>query len=154
MRLKWKVLNFLATSQHKAWVAWYLFKACLVLLRRAAKHDLSKYTQAEAPYFERTLKRMAVLEYGTSEYLIALKDLGPALEHHYRNNSHHPQYWGQIDLMGPLDQIEMLCDWKAAGKRHKTGNMAKSLASNRERFQASDQFHDALERDAHEIGLL
>jgi hypothetical protein len=56
--------------------------------------------------------------------------------------------------MSSLEQIEMLCDWKAAGKRIKGGSMVKSLNMNRERFEISSRTYDALERDAREIGLL
>jgi len=155
--LKWKIINFFETTRHKGWVAWYLFWACFALFRRAIVHDLSKYSKLEAPYFETALPKLRLknLEYGSDEYKVAVASLGPALYHHYRVNSHHPEYWnGNIDAMSPLDLIEMLCDWKAAGKRYITGNMAQSLKVNRERFKAQYWFHDALERDAKEIGLL
>lgn len=53
--MKWKVINWLETTKHKLWVAWYLIKTCHALLWRALVHDLSKYGQEEAPYFERAL---------------------------------------------------------------------------------------------------
>lgn len=153
--MKWKIINFIETTKHKTWVAWYLFVACITLLKRAVIHDLSKYSKFEAPYFEAALPKLRNLEYGSDEYKAAISSLGPALCHHYKENSHHPEYWnGNIDAMSPLDLVEMLCDWKAAGKRHKTGSMAQSLKVNRERFKAHYWFHDALERDAKEIGLL
>lgn len=154
--MKWKIINFTETTKHKAWVAWYLFRACLSLIRCAIVHDLSKYSKYEAPHFEAALPKLHDLEYGSANYRQQCAELlGPALYHHYHHNSHHPEYWnGNIDVMSPLDQIEMLCDWKAAGKRHKTGNMAQSLKVNRERFKAGYWLHDALERDAKEIGLI
>lgn len=133
--MKWKFINFIETSKHKAWVFWYLFKACLALMHRAIVHDLSKYSQEEAPYFERALPKLRELEYGSMEYKEAIESLGPALAHHYRNNSHHPEYWYDgVYGMSPLDIIEMLCDHKAATRRHKTGDMEKSLEINAKRF--------------------
>lgn len=153
--MKWKIINFIETTKHKAWVAWYLLGACIALFKRGIVHDLSKYSKEEAPFFERALPKLRSLEYGSSEYKDAISTLGPALYHHYKENSHHPEHWnGNIDAMSPLDLIEMLCDWKAAGKHHKTGNMAQSLKVNKERFKTQYWFHDALERDAKEIGLL
>lgn len=153
--MKWKIINFVETSKHKYWVAWYILCVCFALLKRAIVHDFSKYSKFEAPYFEKALPKLRNLKYGSEEYQDAIKSLGPALYHHYKENSHHPEHHnGNIDAMSPLDQIEMLCDWKAAGKRHKTGNMTESLKVNRERFKANYWFHDALERDANEIGLL
>lgn len=153
--MKWKIINFLETTKHKMWVAWYLLMACAILFKRAIVHDLSRYSKFEAPYFEVALPQLRNLEYGSDKYKAAIKSLGPALYHHYKENSHHPECWnGNIDAMSPFDLIEMLCDWKAAGKRHKTGNMVWSLKVNRERFKAQYWFHDALERDANEIGLI
>lgn len=153
--MKWKIINLFAITKHKLWVMWYIARACVALVKRGLVHDISKYSRQEAPYFEASLPRMRELEYGSEEYAAAIKSLGPALLHHYEHNAHHPEHWnGNIDEMSPLDLIEMLCDWRAAGKRHKTGNMIQSLDVNRERFQASCFFHDALKRDAIEIGLL
>lgn len=152
--MKWKIVNFIETTKHKLWVSWYILFACIALLRRAIAHDLSKYSRYEASAFEAALPKLRNLEYGSDEYKAAIASLGNALSHHYKDNLHHPEHWGgRIDNMSPLDQIEMLCDWKAAGKRHKTGNMVQSLLVNRKRFEASILFHDALERDAKEIGL-
>lgn len=154
MKVTWKIINLLATTKHKFWVMWYILRACAALVIRGVRHDISKYSKSEAPYFERSLPRLRELEYGSEGYKAAIESLGSALCHHYRYNSHHPEHWdGHIDKMSPLDQIEMLCDWKAAGKRHKTGNMSQSLEVNRERFKAQYWFHDALQRDAIEIGL-
>lgn len=151
----WKVRNFFETTKHKAWVLFYIFRACISLFRRGITHDISKYSKDEAPYFEKSLQKLRNLEYGSEEYKGAIKSLGPALYHHYKVNSHHPEYHnGNIDAMSPLDLIELLCDWKAAGRRHKTGNMMQSFEINRKRFEAKYWFWEALERDAKEIGLM
>jgi len=36
-----------------------------------------------------------------------------AFEHHYANNSHHPEYHNHLDEMTDIDLIEMVCDWTA-----------------------------------------
>jgi hypothetical protein len=154
--VKWKVINFVATTKHKAWVMWYILKACAALLKRGVWHDLSKYSRAEAPYFERAFPLLRELEYGSDEYKEALGALGPALQHHYANNSHHPEHYGNAGVysMSPFDLVEMLCDWRAAGRRHKTGNMAQSLKINRERFGIEALKFRQLVAAAKEIGLL
>jgi len=44
----------------------------------------------------------------------------PAIEHHYKNNRHHPEHFNNgIDEMNLVDLIELLCDWKAASERNK-----------------------------------
>lgn len=155
VKLRWRLENFTKTTLHKAWVLWYMFKACKTLLKRAVMHDVSKYSNAEAPYFARSIGELRDLKYGSPEYMEGIGRLGPALTHHYENNSHHPEHYGAISIMSPLDRIEMLCDWKAASKRHRTGDMAQSLDVNRKRFKTrSSWVHDGLKSDAEEIGLM
>lgn len=155
MDLKWKIITFFETSKHKYWVAWYMLLACIALLKRAIIHDFSKYSMFEAPYIEQALPKLLNVEYGSDDYKIAIKPLDPALSHHYKKNSHHPEYYnGKVEEMSPLDQIEMLCDWRAASRRHKTGSMTKSLKINKQRFEFDHCIYDSLERDANEIGLL
>ena len=150
---KWGWIHIRETSKHKAWVAWYILKACRALIARAVKHDLSKYSKHEAPYFEKALPSLRGLEYGSDEYMAAIESLGPALQHHYKDNTHHPEHWGGIEEMSPLDLIEMLCDWKAATKRHATGNFGKSLEVNEGRFNYSSAHANAFRNAAREIGL-
>lgn len=153
--MKWKVINFIETTKHKFWVAWYLLGVCRALLWRAIVHDLSKYGPAEAPYFEKALPKLKNLDYGSDEYMAAIASLGPALKHHYLRNSHHPEHWpnGFYDMSG-LDVLEMLCDWKAAGRRHQTGDMRKSLEINAKRFDIEHAWMETLIQDAEEIGLI
>lgn len=154
--MKWRLINFLETTKHKAWVFWYMMRVCWSLFRRAIRHDMSKYSRYEAPYFERSLPLLRSLEYGSPEYKAAIESLGPALQHHYEMNSHHPEHHSVygIDAMTLLDQIEMLCDWKAAGKRHKTGSMGKSLEVNATRFNMPFARIAIYKLDCYEIGLL
>lgn len=149
-----KVRVFLETTQHKAWVFWYLLLACWTLMRRAWRHDWSKYSREESSHFEKATP-LTDLSYGSPEYYQELDKIQPALKHHYAANSHHPQHYKVgIYGMSPLDQIEMLCDWKAAGRRHKGGDIRKSIETNQRRFGDTNAFRQGLIRDAKEIGLL
>jgi hypothetical protein len=66
--------------------------------------------------------------------------LKPALDHHYANNSHHPQFYKNgIDGMNLLDLVEMFFDWKAATERTKDGDIRKSIEINSTRFNISPQ---------------
>lgn len=125
------------------------------LTRRAAKHDASKLEEPEKSAYDALMefKSSHDMTYGSPEYAEGLKMLGPALDHHYAHNSHHPQFYPNgIDGMSLLDIIEMLCDWKAAGERYKDGNITQSLAHNRERFGISDQLFAILENTVKELG--
>ena len=152
--MRWRLINYMEVTKHKAWVVWYILKACRALIRRAIRHDLSKYSKYEAPHFEKALPSLRNLVYGSKEYMAAIESLGPVLKHHYRRNSHHPEYYDGVEGMSPLDLIEMLCDWKAATKRHATGNFSESLEVNATRFGYDGLRTHTFKSAAWEIGLL
>ncbi len=119
---------------------------------RGFAHDQTKFGPNEKPIFDRVTGKLKGLTYGSDEYKASLKDLGPALTHHYANNSHHPEHYPNgVDGMSLLDVLEMLCDWKAAGERHADGNITRSLTVNRGRFKISDQLHAILENTVREL---
>ena len=63
-----------------------------------------------------------------------------AMNHHYAQNSHHPEHYDNgINDMDLIDLIEMICDWKAASERHADGNIFESIKINKQRFNISDQ---------------
>jgi hypothetical protein len=134
--MKWIVIreNW-ATTKHKLQVMRFMLKVCLRILKRAWVHDFSKYSKEEAPYFAAAANTKDVV-YGSEEYKRDVEvNLKPALDHHYRLNSHHPQHFEKgFKEMQPLDVIEMLCDWKASTLRNKNGNIRTSLDLNRKRY--------------------
>lgn len=150
-----KMVYFYETTKHKLWVLWYVLMACVALIRRAIMHDLSKYSPIEADGFIKMLPRLKVSTYGSEEYHGLLEELKPTLDHHYSNNRHHPEYFGgTIHAMTPIDVIEMLCDWRAAVRRHANGDMAHSLGVNSKRFEMTKLEAYAIAAAANEIGLL
>lgn len=62
--------------------------------QRALVHDVSKLNAPEKELFDEFTPKLAALTYGSDEYKECLKQMGPALQHHYQNNSHHPEYYG------------------------------------------------------------
>ncbi len=123
------------TRKHIAVVSAGLTDAATALLRRAMIHDISKLGQYEKEHFDKATPLLASLEFGSEEYKQSLRDLGPALDHHYMHNSHHPQHYDEGILgMDLYDLIEMIIDWDAAGKRTQGGDIQRSLKINIERF--------------------
>jgi hypothetical protein len=115
------------------------------LLNRAELHDRSKLESFEKPYFDQYTLKLKTMTYGSDEYKQCLKELSVALDHHYKNNRHHPEHFENgIDGMNLIDLIEMFCDWKAATLRHSDGDLLKSLEHNKERFGISDQLYNIL----------
>ncbi len=107
---------------------------------RGQVHDASKFEEPERSIFAAKTPKLAKTEYGTPEYDKLLEEVKPAIEHHYSKNRHHPEHFPNgIDDMDLLDLIECLCDWIAATKRNKNGNIHKSIEHNKTRFGISDQ---------------
>jgi hypothetical protein len=130
------------------------------MLVRATQHDLSKTQPPEVEFFDRLTPRLRTLKYGdddgvSNEYRASLAELGPALEHHYAHNRHHPEHWGQAGVAGMtlVDLVEMLCDWKASTERMApgTGDLARSIEIAKKRFGLSDQLAQILANTAVEF---
>jgi hypothetical protein len=125
------------------------------LIRRAVEHDASNLESPERECFDEVTGALKALTYGSPEYKAQLAKLKPALDHHYANNSHHPEHYENgIAGMSLLDLIEMLCDWKAAGERHADGSMQRSLTINQDRFHISEQLQNVLWNTAKELGWI
>lgn len=144
-----------------------------ILAEKSAVHDESKLHHPEKTIFDIATPALKKLTYGTQEYKDQLATLGPALKHHYANNSHHPEYHvcryidddditineeklkdgtaiGRMDLM---EIIEMLADWKAAGERHADGgDIQRSIDINVERFGIDSQLERILRNTARHLG--
>lgn len=137
------------TLEHIKLVNKGLIKFAQALLERAANHDASKLVSPEKEGFDEARVKLSNCEYGSAEYQKSLEELKPILQHHYRNNSHHPEHYENgVNDMDLLDLIEMFVDWKAAGERNKGGNIFDSINKNRERFKLSDQLTSILKRTA------
>lgn len=143
--INWKriVANFFlhlwGTLMHKAWVLLYILRFCVVLLWRGIVHDLSKLTPVEFRGFIKTIHRLKASTYGSDEYNKLLDIIKPSLVHHCDRYAHHPEHFGDraFDLggMGLLDLAEMWFDWIAAVRRHRNGDVGRSLAINEDRFR-------------------
>lgn len=143
------------TLEHKNRVADLLLQVNTELQHRAIHHDDSKFSNEEFPYFVEETLNLKNLTYGSDEYNQALARLKPALDHHYANNNHHPEFHLEgIYGMTLIDLIEMLADWKAATERHKDGNLTKSIDNNGHRFGYDDVIRDLLYNTAMELGWI
>ena len=119
------------------------------LLDRADRHDDSKLESPELEAFTVVNHELSGLTYGSPEFNESKKKLGPALSHHYANNSHHPEHYKRgISDMNLIDLLEMFCDWKASGMRHNDGNLLKSIEINAARFNIPSELKDILENTA------
>lgn len=63
---------------------------------RSLMHDHSKLQSPEKEIFDAFTPKLRELTYGSPEYKQALADMGPALDHHYIYNSHHPEHFAPV----------------------------------------------------------
>ncbi len=119
------------------------------MTKRATYHDDSKLREPEKSLFDEFMPKLKDCTYGSDEYKTYLSSLKVALDNHYKNNSHHPEYYENgVDGMDLLDLVEMFMDWKAAGERHADGNINKSIEVNKGRFKLSYQLESILKNTA------
>lgn len=103
LSLEEKACNY-DTFRHIERVRNLLNIAIKELLNRAEKHDQSKLQEPEVALFTEYTPKLASTTYGSQEYEDLKKAIKPALDHHYANNRHHPEYaeyqekW--LDLIG------------------------------------------------------
>lgn len=141
------------TERHIERVQALLFGMIEKLVVRRHDHDLSKLLPPEKAVFDRETPNLKSLEYGSDEYKQALERMKVALDHHYANNSHHPEHYENgMAGMSLLDLVEMLADWKAATERHDTGNIARSIDINAERFGYDDMLRSIFHNTIREMG--
>lgn len=123
------------------------------LLTRGRLHDQSKLESPEVELFTEHTHKLADLEYGSPEYKESLKALGPALEHHYAKNRHHPEHWAHgVRDMDLVDLMEMYCDWKASSCRHHTGNLKKSIRINASKYDIPEMLISIFENTEERYG--
>lgn len=115
------------------------------LQQRGIDHDDSKLQEPEKTGFDEMTEKLKSTTYGSDEYKKMLTELKIYLDHHYQNNSHHPEHYENgLDGMDLLDIVEMLMDWKASTERHVDGDIHKSLEINKDRFHMSEQTYNIL----------
>jgi len=152
------------TYDHILRVRHFIYEATANLQKRAAVHDQSKMHSPEVEAFDIATPKLAGLEYGSEEYKASLRDLGPALEHHFAENDHHPEHYGEKSIRGMslMALIEMLCDWRAASERvkqrtddpTKVSSFETGLLFNKDRFGISDDLYEILLNTARELDML
>lgn len=133
------------TMRHIETVRNYLGIVIKEFVDRSINHDQSKLESPEVEIFDIYTAKLRGCTYGSEEYKVYLKEMQVALDHHYKENSHHPEHYDNgINGMNLFDLVEMICDWKSATLRHADGNIYKSLEINQKRYNISPQLQEIL----------
>lgn len=133
------------TIKHIEQVKIFLKKLIADLEKRGINHDKSKLEPPEKEHFDLYTPKLKEVTYQSEEYKTFLKELKPALDHHYANNRHHSQYFEDgIKGMTLVDLCEMLSDWKASTMRLKDGDILGSIEKNQKIVGYSDELKQIL----------
>lgn len=142
------------TKKHIARVQTLLWEAAAELSRRGVVHDRSKFDPVEKgplDEMQRLVEEEGQAPYGSDEYKRRLGLLKPMLDHHYENNSHHPEHFPDgVNGMDLFDVIEMFFDWKAASERGEESSIG--LTHSVERFKIDPQLAGILANTAERLG--
>ena len=68
------------------------------MLARGRAHDASKLEEPEKAVLDRVLPLLDGVAYGSPEYEAVVERARPALERHWRRNSHHPEHYGEAGV--------------------------------------------------------
>ena len=141
-----KILNCVKETEEHADIVWvYMNRFIHDLIVRQKRHDDSKMESPELQTFAKYTPKLKETTYNSDKYKQYLKKMKPALEHHYKENRHHPEHFENgIKGMTLIDLIEMISDWKAASERHNNGDIIKSIEINQKRFGYSDDIKQIL----------
>ena len=136
-------------------VQFLIWEFVKLMVFRSIEHDLSKLGPEEKPFNDRMTPMMKGMTYGSPEYMAALKEIRPAIEHHYRVNSHHPEHHADgVAGMDLMDLCEMFFDWKAASERNSSGSILRSIEVNEKRYALDPQIVAIFRNTAERMGWL
>jgi len=138
------------TEKHITNVKLYAFRIINALIDQVELHDQSKLESPEVEIFEKFTEKLKDSTYGSEEYNTFLKEMKPALDHHYEVNRHHPEHFPETGISGMtlVDLIELIADWKSATLRHSNGDLNKSFEVNEKRFKIEPQLLQILKNTA------
>lgn len=101
--------------QHKTRVSIIMTKIAREMIARGKSHDNSKFKSPEREIYSENLPKLENAKFGSEEYNNLVNgELAVAVQHHYRQNDHHPEHFEDGFFGMNLIQImEMVSDWVA-----------------------------------------
>jgi hypothetical protein len=137
---------------HKAKVSSLMSCFAIDTIRRGIDHDNSKLEEPEFKAFAKHSSEMVNHKFGTPEYNETKAKLGEALQHHYDNNDHHPNFFGEKDpvtKMNLFQIVEMFIDWIVSSEDNPNGFLG-SLDYCAEKYEMSDQLKEIFTNTYHD----
>lgn len=152
---KEKIIELEDAFTHKKYVldssfkmAKYLFEIgeddlAIHLLRRAAKHDNSKLEDEELEALSKIANDRDSLK-DAKEKLTDFKR--KAIELHWKNNRHHPEFFSDVSNMDEIDILEMVCDWHARSCQYNTNLLEFCETRQENRFHFPEEMYQKIHK--------
>lgn len=143
--------------EHKNRILKYMSRFINNIIDRMSTHDNSKLDPLEFEIYTMVMDEFKNNPFGSDGYETVRQKLGPAIEHHYANNRHHPEHFENgINGMDLVDLIEMIVDWKAASENSTGGggNMMLSIDTLSKKYGMTPQLTQIMINTAKNFGLL
>jgi len=131
---------------------WFVMCECFHygLIWRGVTHDLGKFLPCEwFPYVNQFYgpdKKAQAIARAKTGYFHVPKEKDPfnyAWLHHLHGNSHHWQHWLLVQDMPFCDVIEMVCDWRGAGRAQGHGDdLVPWYTKNKDKMQLHPETRD------------
>ena len=110
----------------------------IMLLRRAAKHDNSKLEDEELEALSKIAEDKDSLK-DANEKLTDFKK--KAIELHWKNNRHHPEFFSDVNNMDEIDILEIVCDWYARSMQYNTNLLEFCETRQENRFHFPEEMY-------------
>lgn len=145
-----KIKEIEDTFTHKKYVldaalkmARYLFKQGnddlgMHLLKRATKHDNSKLELEELEALSKIAEDGDSLREANEKMSDFKKK---AIELHWKNNRHHPEFFSDVSNMDEIDILEMVCDWYARSMQYNTNLIEFCETRQENRFHFPEEMY-------------
>lgn len=103
------------TMEHKTRVSIMLTRISKDLVRRGKIHDNSKFKSPEREIYNMNHEKLQQVKFGTDEYDKLMNgEMAVAIDHHYKENDHHPEHFEDgVVNMNLVQILEMLADINA-----------------------------------------
>lgn len=117
----------------------------IMLLRRGAVHDNSKFSGKEFRQLASIITERTKKCFTDASTVMTDKEK-EAIELHWSNNRHHPEYYSNLKDMTKIDILEMVCDWAARSEQYGTNLIEFVAERQRNRFNfSSEMYQEVLE---------
>lgn len=136
-----KIINFnIDQVEHTQLVQKLVWMFINDLMKEVLTHDFSKWQTEEYETFVNSRDSLNKSVSGNEEEYQKIL-ISEAVQHHYENNTHHPEYWSNKENSMPLHEIIiMFFDW-ASRTISKNGNLNDFWDYNIKKLNQCEQFH-------------